>query len=203
MSSVEPLRPEHHRALAAVYADAFMDDPGWISIGPRRRGALRRFIERTCLSTMRAAERWCGPSWCVVENDEPVAALVGSDPGRWPPPELPLLAQLAPGPLLAGPRSLFRSLRAELVFERLHPKHEHFLIWLFAVSPAHQRAGLGRRLMGAALERAEEAEVPAYLWTANPANVPYYRSHGFETFAEADIPGPVKNWFMERPALVA
>ena len=75
-----------------------------------------------------------------------------------------------------------------------------FLVWVFAVSPRRQRSGLGRRLMTQALDRAEDAEVPAYLWTANPANVPYYRSHGFETFAEADIPGPVKNWFMERPA---
>jgi ribosomal protein S18 acetylase RimI-like enzyme len=200
VSSVEPLRPEHHRVLAGVYADAFMDDPGWNSIGPRRRSALWRFIERTCLSTMRAAERWCGPSWCVVEDGKPVAGLIGSDPGRWPPPELPLLAQLAPGPVRAGPGPLFRALRAERVFERLHPKHEHFLVWVFAVSPRRQRSGLGRRLMTQALERAEAAAVPAYLWTANPANVPYYRSHGFETFAEADIPGPVKNWFMERPA---
>jgi len=202
VSSVEPLRPEHHAALAVMYADAFMDDPGWNSIGPRRPGALRRFIRNTSLSTMRAAERWCGPSWCVVENGEPVAALVGSDPGRWPPPELGLLAQLALGPVLAGPAPLVRSLRSLRVFDRHHPEHEHFLVWLFAVSPDRQRSGLGRRLMQTALARADELEVPAYLWTAKPANVPYYRSHGFEAFAEAEIPGRVTNWFMERPAVV-
>ncbi len=199
MSSVEPLRPEHHSALAAMYADAFMDDPGWRSIGPRRQEPLRRFIRRTCLSTMHAAERWCGPSWCVVEDGEPVAALVGSDPDRWPPPELRMLATLSRGPMLAGPAPLVRALRSARVFDRLHPEYEHFLVWLFAVSPKRQRSGLGRRLMQGALARADELEVPAYLWTAKPANVPYYRSHGFETFAEAEIPGPVTNWFMERP----
>jgi hypothetical protein len=200
LSSVERVRPEHHRALSAMYADAFMDDPGWISIGPRRRAGLWKFIQRTCLSTMRAAERWCGPSWCVVQSGEPVASLIGSAPGRWPPPQLPSLLTLAPGPILAGPAPLIRSLRSQRVFERLHPEYDHFLVWLFAVSPARQRSGLGRQLMQAALAEADAAGVPAYLWTANPANVPYYRSHGYEVFAEATIPGDVTNWFMERPA---
>jgi len=183
-----------------VFADAFMDDPGWISIGPRRERALWKFIERTCLSTIRAAERWGGPSWCVVEGGRPVAGLIGAGPGRWPPPTIPLLVKLAPGPVLAGPRTLSRALRSERVFERLHPQHEHFLVWVFAVSPDRQRSGLGRRLMSAALAEADSAGVPAYLWTANPDNVPYYRSHGYEVFAEAPIPGDVTNWFMERPA---
>jgi GNAT superfamily N-acetyltransferase len=199
LSDVEPVRPEHHRPLAGVYADAFMDDPGWIAIGPRRRRALWKFIERTCLSTIRAAERWCGPSWCVVEDGRPVAGLIGCAPGRWPPPELRSLLTLAPGPVLAGPAPLIRALRAQRVFERLHPEHDHFLVWVFAVSPDRQRSGLGRRLMGAALAEADAAGVPAYLWTAKPDNLPYYRSHGYEVFAEETIPGDVTNWFMERP----
>jgi GNAT superfamily N-acetyltransferase len=177
-----------------------MDDPGWKSIGPRRQTALWRFIERVSLSTMRAAERWCGPSWCIVEEGRPMAVLVGCAPGRWPPPRLRSLLALAPGPLLAGPAPLARSLLSQRVFEAMHPEHEHFLVWLFAVSPKRQRAGLGRRLMGEALAEADATGVPAYLWTANPANVPYYRSHGFESFGERTIPGGITNWFMERPA---
>ena len=200
MSELEAVRPEHHRALAGVYADAFMDDPGWIAIGPRRPRALWKFIERTCLSTIRAADRWCGPSWCVTEDGRPVAGLIGSAPGRWPPPQLRTLLALAPGPALAGPAPLGRALRAQRVFERLHPQYDHFLVWVFAVSPDRQRSGLGRRLMSTALSEADAAGAPAYLWTANPDNVPYYRSHGYEVFAEETIPGDVTNWFMERPA---
>ena len=59
---------------------------------------------------------------------------------------------------------------------------------MFAVSPAKQRGGLGRRLMGEALARADAAEVPAYLWTANRDNLPYYRSHGYEVTGETTIP---------------
>ena len=64
-----------------------------------------------------------------------------------------------------------------------------------------QRGGLGRALMGEALAQADAVGAPAYLWTANPDNLPYYRSHGFEPFAEEIIPGGVPNWFMERAAV--
>jgi predicted N-acetyltransferase YhbS len=108
------------------------------------------------------------------------------------------LLHLFPGPVLAGPAPLVRSLGAQRVIEAAHPDYEHFLVWTFAVSPKHQRKGLGRRLMREALATADSDEVPAYLWTGNPDNLPYYRSHGFEVIGEARIPGDVPNWFMER-----
>jgi GNAT superfamily N-acetyltransferase len=154
-----------------VLADAFIDDPGWVSVGPRRRRSRWRYIYRTCLGAIRVGERWCGPSWCVTEDGDPVAVLTGCAPGIWPPPELRTLLMLSPGPVLAGPLVLGRS-----------------------------RSGLGRRLMAEALARADEAAVPAYLWTSNPDNVPYYRSHGYEVIGECTIPGGAHNWYMERPA---
>jgi GNAT superfamily N-acetyltransferase len=198
MPLLEPFAPSHHRDGADVIADAFLDDPGWTATGPRGRRALRTYIHRTCLGAIRVADRWGGPSWCMTDGGRPVAVLTGFAPGLWPPPQIRALARLAPGPVLAGPATLSRSLRAERVFQQHHPAHDHFLVLLLAVSPAHQRRGLGGQLLRAAFARADAADVPAYLWTANPANVPYYRSHGFEVFAEAPIPGDVTNWFMER-----
>src|SRR4051794_41840635 len=100
MNAVEPLMPGHHRAAAAVLADAFLDDPGWVAVGPRSERARWKYIYRTCLGAIRVGERWCGPSWCIVE-DGPIAVLTGSSPGLWPPPELRTLLRLAPGPILA------------------------------------------------------------------------------------------------------
>jgi hypothetical protein len=55
--------------------------------------------------------------------------------------------------------------------------------------------------MAEALARADEAGVPAFLWTSNPDNLPYYRSHGYELVGEeTTIPGGASNWFMERAA---
>jgi GNAT superfamily N-acetyltransferase len=197
--NVESLTPERHAAAATVLADAFMDDPAWASVCPRGDRARRRFIRRTCLGTIKVSERWCGPSWCVVEDDELLAVLTGCAPGLWPPPYVRTLLMLLPGPALAGPRTLTRSLGANRIYDEQHPEHDHFLVWMLGVSPSHQREGLGRRLMTKALEQADEAEVPAYLWTGKPDNVPYYRSYGFEVFAEEPIPGGAPNWFMERP----
>ena len=199
---MEPLAPAHHRGAAAVLADAFLDDPGWVAVGPRGGRARWRYIYRTCLGAIRAGARWCGPSWCIVDSGKPIAVLTGCAPGLWPPPRVRALRYLFSGPVLAGPAPLIRSLGTERVIEAAHPSYDHFLVWMFAVSPAHQRKGLGRLLMREALAAADSDAVPAYLWTGNPDNLPYYRSQGFEVIGERRIPGGVPNWFMERePAL--
>jgi GNAT superfamily N-acetyltransferase len=199
--SLEPLTPALHEGASDALADAFANDPGWLSVGPRNPRRRRKFIYRTCLATLRVGERWAGPSWCITQEGEPIAVLAGCAPGLWPPPSLRTLFQLAPGPLLAGPAVLLRSLGAERVFERGYPDHDAFIVVMFGVRQAHQRKGLGRRLMAEALARADEAEAPAFLWTSNPANLPYYRSHGYDVIGdETTIPGGASNWFMERPA---
>jgi GNAT superfamily N-acetyltransferase len=196
----EPLTAMHHQASARVLADAFIDDPGWVAVGPRDRRTRWRYIYRTCLGAIRVGARWCGPSWCVVQDGEAVAVLTGCAPGLWAPPRLRALFHLAAGPLLAGPAPLVRSLRTQRVIERAHPSYDHFLVWMFAVSPNYQRSGLGRRLMGEALKRADADQAPAYLWTGNPDNLPYYGSFGFEVIAEEPIAGGTPNWFLQRPA---
>lgn len=183
-----------------MLADAFLDDPGWVAVGPRASAARHRFIRRTCRGAIEVGARHCGPSWCIVRDGEVAAVLTGAAPGTYPPPRLPTLLRLAPAPLLAGPPTLVRSLQTERVVERNYPDYAHFLVWMFAVSPRHQRGGLGRALMYTALAEADAAEVPAWLWTGNPANLPYYRSHGFDVIGEAPISGGVPNWFMQRPA---
>jgi GNAT superfamily N-acetyltransferase len=127
-----------------------------------------------------------------------VAVLTGCAPGLWPPPQIRMLGHLLLGPLLAGPLPAWRSLTTQRIIDAAHPKYDHFLVWMFAVSPRRQRGGLGRRLMGEALANSDSVGAPAYLWTGNPDNLPYYRSHGFEVIGEALISGGTPNWFMQR-----
>ena len=200
--SPEPLTPADHESAAWTLAEAFIDDPGWLSIGQANADSRRKFIYRTGLGVIRVAGRWCGPSWCIRDRGEPVGVLIGCAPGRWPPPQLRSLFTMSPGPILAGPAVLSRSLRAERHFEKAEPDYDHFLVWMFAIRPAYQRQGLGRRLMGEALGVADEAGVPAYLYTSNSDNLPYYRSHGYAVTGQSTLPGGGPNWFMERPVAV-
>ena len=54
----------------------------------------------------------------------------------------------------------------------------------------------GGRLLSA--QAADADEVPAYLYTGNPDNLPYYRSHGYEVLSEAMTVRGAPSWFMQR-----
>jgi ribosomal protein S18 acetylase RimI-like enzyme len=102
------------------------------------------------------------------------------------------------GPTLAGPAVLWRSLVADAEMHKHHPHDEHFFVWMLAVSPRHQRSGVGRALLTTALERAEELGTYTYLETANPDNLPYYASFGFQQTGETKLPRNAPIWFMIR-----
>ena len=86
----------------------------------------------------------------------------------------------------ASPRSRRRGIRDE----------EHVYLWFLAVDPKHQRGGVGRALLARVHE---EATAPVYLDTANPANVPYYASNGYEETGRRPAPRGARMWFMTRP----
>lgn len=195
---VTALPPERDDEASVVMADAFMDDPGWKAVGPDAAGRRHHYIRRVCRGSLNVVRRWGGPIW-QVERDGRVAGVLSSlDPGQWPPPQLRSIAYQALGPALAGPLVLWRSLSADGAMHEGHPHDDHFFVWMLTVSPAAQRSGVGRALLSTALERADAKGVPTYLDTANPANLPYYGSFGFEPTGETALPRGARLWFMYR-----
>jgi ribosomal protein S18 acetylase RimI-like enzyme len=197
---IRPLQRDEYDAAALIFADAFLDDPGWVAVGPdrtgHRRGVLRRY-HRTALDLI---ERYGGPIYGAFDpgNGEGsrltgVAATFAA--GLYPPPAW-TLAYFVPGFLLAGPGPIVRGLRFSAVQEKGHPHDEHVYLWFLAVDPNHQRGGVGRSLLARVYE---DAEAPVYLDTANPANVPYYAGNGYEEIGRADGPRGATMWFMRRP----
>jgi ribosomal protein S18 acetylase RimI-like enzyme len=91
---------------------------------------------------------------------------------------------------------VIRGLKTSSIQDRGHPRDEHVFLWFLAVDPAHQRSGVGRALLQRVFE---DAEAPVFLDTANPANVPYYASFGFEEIGRAALPRGATMWFMRRP----
>jgi GNAT superfamily N-acetyltransferase len=190
---------ERFDEASVVMADAFLDDPGWIAVGPDDRRRRHAYTRRVCRATLAVTARWGGPTWCV-EIDGRVAGVLSSfAPDDWPPPAVRATLIQAPGPLMCGPAVLRRSLQADAALHRGHPEEPHLFVWMLTVSPAHQRGGVGRALLSTAIQRAGELGVPAYLDTANPDNLPYYRSFGFELIGQGPMPRGATIWYMQRP----
>ena len=197
---IRPLVCDKFDAAAQIFADAFLDDPGWVAVGPdrrrRRHGVLRRF-HRTALDVV---QRYGGPSYGAFEEERLVGVAATFAAGLYPPPQLRTTLKFLPGFLAAGPGPIVRGLRFSAIQESGHPHDEHVYLWFLAVAPRHQRGGVGRALLARVYEEAtEEATAPVYLDTANPANVPYYVSNGFEELGKAAGPRGATMWFMRRP----
>ena len=61
-----------------------------------------------------------------------------------------------------------------------HPDYDCWYLPLIGVDPGHQGRGLGAQLMKYALASCDEAGLPAYLESSNPANISLYERFGFE-----------------------
>ena len=51
----------------------------------------------------------------------------------------------------------------------------------------HQGRGIGRQLVAPVLKSADDAGLPCYLETEEPATVPFYQRLGFEAHACVDV----------------
>ncbi len=140
-------------------------------------------------------DRYGGPIYGAFVDKRLAGVAATFAAGLYPPPAWTLV-YFIPGFLLAGPGPIVRGLRFSSVQEKGHPHDEHVYLWFLAVDPERQRGGVGRALLARVYD---DATAPVYLDTANPANVPYYASNGFEEIGRADGPRGASMWFMRRP----
>jgi GNAT superfamily N-acetyltransferase len=196
---VHDLPRQRFAEASVVMADAFLDDPGWAAVGPDDRDRRHTYIRRVCRGVLNVTARRRGHNWHVERDGRVAGVLSGLEPGDWPPPQLSATLAQALGPVLAGPRVLWRSLGGDAAMHKGHPEEPHVFVWMLAVAPQAQRTGVGRALLSKAIERAEQLQVPTYLDTANPDNLPYYGSFGFDPRGQTQLPRGAPLWFMFRP----
>lgn len=60
-----------------------------------------------------------------------------------------------------------------------HIQEPHWYLPMIGVDPSQQGKGIGAALLQHALSKCDEASLPAYLESSNPANIPLYERHGF------------------------
>jgi GNAT superfamily N-acetyltransferase len=189
------LEPALYPRAAGIATDALLHDPGWIAVGPRRTEHRRFVALRYHRAVMKIAGLYGRPVYGAFKGGRLVGLAATFAAGRYPPPARTFV-RYVPAFVPAGPGPIVRGLRTAAVQESGHPEEEHVYLWLLAVDPASQRSGVGRALLARVFET---AAAPVYLDTANPANVPYYASAGFEEIGRKSLPRGATMWFMRRP----
>lgn len=166
--------------LGAIMSDAFAEDPamGWIYNNPPAVGAMMKIIAKHVylprgfghvIDGGEGATLWLPPS---AKGDE----------GAW------TMARLAGSAFrhsgLGGVRRLMAAAKAA---DAAHPKEPHYYLFAIGVRGASQGKGLGKALMKPVLARCDAEAMPAYLESSSAANVPIYRSVGFEVLQEIQL----------------
>jgi ribosomal protein S18 acetylase RimI-like enzyme len=180
------------------------------------RHALERDLPDVSLALARAFATdplWC---WALPDSVGDPSALVGAFdlfarqglrrghlytlPGAaavWSPPDVPMFddADVTAFAAWLLPQTGDRAdqiLSGLLELTERHP-HEppHFYLLAIGTEPARQGAGLGSQLLHHVLDRCDEQELPAYLESTNPINIPFYERHGFRIVDKVTMPeGP-------------
>jgi len=185
---------------AEVLADAFRRDPLWSAVCqgeadvPRRLRAIFELAVRHGLTY--------GTVFAPSENLEGIVAWV---PGEHV--DMTLRQLVRSGGLRAAmrigrnvARRMGPTFRPLTEHRRAHPPGRRFLYLLvFGVATEHRGKGLGRQLIGAAIEASEREKLSLYVGGGSDDNVSLYEHFGFEVIEKIALPAVgLFDWEMVR-----
>jgi GNAT superfamily N-acetyltransferase len=196
---VTELRSGEGRLAARTLAAAFLDDPVWTAIGPRRR-AHRTYANRVAFwGIVHGSVKGGARVRVAREADGGVAgATISFAQGDWPLPDRSFAWEL-PWVFAAGPVPVARGMRDDQMLRRTHPAYPHNYLWFIGVDPSRQGRGVGRALMADFHEWSDPSGLGTFLETGTRENVAFYRSLGYREGRELRLPSGVSMWQMERP----
>ena len=180
---------ERKEKIASIWADAFEQDPLMKWVFPDdadRRVSLNRWWE-FMLDHMAAGSELhgtradgCVAYWQPPRNEEPVST--GSRDGsnqvsNWRAEFVAMMTDLLGDLAPSRMEALGQMQQARLT-------EAHWYLAVLGTSPDQQSKGLGGKVLAPMLERCDRIGELAYLESSNPANVGFYRRHGFESLGE-------------------
>lgn len=182
--------------VAAALADAFINDPvytwmlpGTLRLKPRLRTMFAAEMEQYVLPNG-------GTVWTTSDYDGAVCEL---PPGAWEMPKS-MTGKEALNWLRAFGTRLLLAGRVQRASEERHLLEPHFYIRIVGVRTALQGKGVGSALMQPTLERADSAELPAYIEASSERSAALYRRLGFVHIDVLELPdGGPPVWRMRRP----
>jgi GNAT superfamily N-acetyltransferase len=202
--TVETLAPPRLDEAAAVLGRAFRRTPAFRAIfheldEDARIAKLTRMF-RSFIPV--CAGR--GLPEVVLQEGRVAAVALTYPPGAYPLGAVGWLRN-GIGAALLGPRYTWRLARMDGYMQKHHIEGPHHYLYVLGVDPPMQGRGLGGVLLRRLSARADEAQMPSYLETDDPNNVPLYERFGFQVLtAESPAALPtVTMWRMLRPASVA
>ena len=180
---------ERREQIAGIWADAFERDPLMTWVFPddsTRLASLRRWWGFTLDHLPTGAELQgtradgCVAYWQPPRGKKPTSADQEEGAGGESNAQVEfvammteLLGELAPSRMEA----LGKMHQARL-------DEPHWYLAVLGTSPDQQSRGLGSKVLAPMLERCDRIGMLAYLESSNPANVGFYRRHGFEPVDE-------------------
>jgi len=178
----------------AVLMTGFFSDPVLVWLVPdgrTRRRFLREFFHAAFEDSHQSGELR------VAEDEGEVCAVaVWYPPGRVRDPTGPAMDNALAALHDADLGRLAALREATIDHDPIKP---HFYLWLMAVAPERQGAGIGGALLTAVLDICDERQTLAYLEATRSENRRLYERYGFEATGEIRLPeGPTK-WPMLRP----
>lgn len=84
----------------------------------------------------------------------------------------------------------------ETMIKKLQPKGPMYYVWFIGVSPSHQQAGTGTRLLREIIEKGEIDKRVICLETSTLKNLPWYQKFGFTIYNELNL--GYKLFFLKR-----
>src|ERR1700749_5162249 len=136
-----------------------------------------------------------GPAWMWAEAS---GACLELPPNEW---RMPLRTQALHAPHFAAVfgRSLPRALITITKMERRHLRGPHFYVPYVGVAPEGQGAGLGTKLLGRTVDRADAAGLPTYLEATSARTAPLYERLGSVPLGASPALASPPLWPMRRP----
>lgn len=199
MSEADPMAIERIEVVSGTKRDAairaltlaFVRDPMMRWLFPSPESYLSHFP--------RFAEAFGGPAfgagtaWLCED---------GSGAALWLPsgvhPDGEAIASVVLGAIDPAKRATAGALMQQMA--EFHPAEPHWYLAILGVDAVRQGQGQGAQLMREALARCDAEGLSAYLESSNPANVSFYRRHGFEVVGEIQAGDSPVSLPMRRPA---
>ncbi|MBA2634433.1 MAG: GNAT family N-acetyltransferase [Chloroflexi bacterium] len=184
-------------AVDALVA-AFAADPGWSVLLPDMR--TRRSVLTAALSGLVADGAHRDSLLVALVDGGVVGAAIAWRPGYHPSPFRNPRYVIAAATILRAARlatvGLWRRWHAMRTADPRGEPHWHLAV--LGVRPEAQHRGVGRALLGAFLERVDNARGATYLETSRPELVAWYGAVGFGVRQRLTLPGDTTAWTMWR-----